>query len=198
MQLYLQYLAFSTITCFLTLETKHSIIHPLFCFVQLKLVCAYIARQCVWVSIVISCICAAEQLHKGMYDYWKGTFHATQMVAFQRWASVNNHEQQLPIGKIASLKILDGYSQDTTYSTPDQLVPAWTGFTQLTASNTEEASSVSYLPIINAPAHERDTLWTVLNRCMQIWTTELNRGQSSIVTFDEQLYQRPMNFSGRI
>jgi len=69
MQPYPHYLAFSTITCFLTLGTQNSIIHPLFCFFQLKLVCGYCARQCVWLAIVISCICAAEQLHTGMCDY---------------------------------------------------------------------------------------------------------------------------------
>ena len=154
------------------------------------------------------------------------------MVAFQRGASVNNHEQQLPIGKIASLNILDElqeflhapdaiasplprFAEDvdlhrfkpdpvvstaanskdlcwlfTRYSsTPDQLVPAWTGFNQLRVTNTEEVSSVGYLPIINAPAHKRDTLSTVLNCCMQI-SQELNPGQSGVVTFDEQLYSK--------
>ena len=63
------YLAFSTITCLLTLETKHSIIHPLCSFFQVKLVRGYCARQRVWLAIVISCTCAAEQLHTGMCDH---------------------------------------------------------------------------------------------------------------------------------
>ena len=64
------------------------------------------------------------------------------------------------------------------------MVPAWTGFNQFTVTNTEKVSSVGYVPIINAPAHESDTLWTVINRCMQI-AQELNPGQSRLVTFDE-------------
>ena len=47
----------------------------------------------------------------------------------------------------------------------------------------------SYLPTINAPAHERDTFCTVLLRCIQI-SHDLNHGQSTIVTLDEQLYSK--------
>ena len=40
------------------------------------------------------------------------------------------------------------------YRTPDESVPAWMGFNQLTITNKQQITSVSYLPIINASAHE--------------------------------------------
>ena len=40
------------------------------------------------------------------------------------------------------------------YRTPDQSVPAWVGFNQLTITNKQQVTSLSYLPIINASAHE--------------------------------------------
>ena len=40
------------------------------------------------------------------------------------------------------------------YSTPNQPVPAWTGFNQLTIPDKQQVTYVGYLPIIHAPAHE--------------------------------------------
>ena len=48
---------------------------------------------------------------------------------------------------------------------------------------------MGYLPIINNPVHERDTLWTVIGRCFR-FTHKLNAGQSTVFTFDEQLYAK--------
>ena len=73
------------------------------------------------------------------------------------------------------------------YSSPQQPVPAWTCFNQRTIKYTLDTTTVGYLPIINTPAHERDTLWTVIAQCLRI-THELNAGQSTVLTFDEQLY----------
>ena len=75
------------------------------------------------------------------------------------------------------------------YDTSDTSVPSWTGFNQLTIKGKEEVTSVGYLPIIHAPAHENDTLWTVILRCMQI-SQQLNPEQSTVVTLDEQLYSK--------
>ena len=40
------------------------------------------------------------------------------------------------------------------YRTPDQSVPAWAGVNQLTITNKQQVTFVSFLPIINASAHE--------------------------------------------
>ena len=42
--------------------------------------------------------------------------------------------------------------------TPDQSVPAWTGFNQLTITNKQQVTSVGYLPIINASAQGLNVL----------------------------------------
>ena len=67
-----------------------------------------------------------------------------------------------------------------------QSVPAWTGFNQHTIKDT---TTMGYLPIINTSAHERDTLWIVIARCSRI-THELNAGQATVLTFNEQLYAK--------
>ncbi len=82
-----------------------------------------------------------------------------------------------------------GWLLSRYHSTPDQSIPAWTGFNQLTLTDDSEISKVGHLPVINAPAHEQDTLWTVIHRCLEI-TEILNPGQSVVVTLDEQLYSK--------
>ena len=46
---------------------------------------------------------------------------------------------------------------------------------------------MGYLPIPNAPAHDNDTLWTVILRCIRL-SDILNKGQTTVLTLDEQLY----------
>lgn len=160
-----------------------------------------------------------------------GTFHATQMVTFQRGKSQQQRHQPLKLGRNKSTKIPPGFHQlthpperpfrvepkfagkvDETWYTPDpkiaedsslkdiswvlsrihddegQTVPAWTGFNQITTDgDTPDVCSTGYLPLINAPAHEYDTLWTVILRCMRI-SEIMNPGQSTVITLDQQLY----------
>ena len=68
-----------------------------------------------------------------------------------------------------------------------QNVPSWTGFNQSTQESAAPLTTIGYLPIINLPAHENDTLWTVMMRALQISHAK-NPGQSTVLTFDEQLY----------
>ena len=60
---------------------------------------------------------------------------------------------------------------------------------QRTIKDTQDTTTIDYLPIINTPVHERDTLWTVIGRCLRI-THELNAAQATVLTFDEQLYAK--------
>ena len=52
----------------------------------------------------------------------------------------------------------------------NQKVPAWTGFNQMIAdsSNCAKLTTVAFMPLINAPAHENNTLWTVMQRCLTL------------------------------
>ena len=45
---------------------------------------------------------------------------------------------------------------------------------------------VGLMPILNAPAHEFDTLWTVLQNCKAM--TKKIGEKYTVITFDEQLY----------
>jgi len=51
---------------------------------------------------------------------------------------------------------------------------------------TPEETMIGCLPIINAPAHDYDTLWTVIERSRRM-TRQLGQ-KYSVITFDEQLY----------
>lgn len=62
----------------------------------------------------------------------------------------------------------------------------WTNFNQKISENDQEITSVGYMPIVQAPAHELDTLNTVVQRCKHVATA---LGQNYIVlTVDEALF----------
>jgi hypothetical protein len=71
-------------------------------------------------------------------------------------------------------------------SQENQKIPGWTRFNQKISDKDSPQSIVGYLPIIPAPAHEMDTIATVLIRCQ---TIAKHLGQPHVViTFDEALY----------
>ena len=71
----------------------------------------------------------------------------------------------------------------------DQNVPGWSGFNEKVLEERNiPVTKVGNLPIINAPAHDYDVLWTVIERCQRM-TKQL--GQTyTVITFDEQLYSK--------
>lgn len=48
-----------------------------------------------------------------------------------------------------------------------QTIPGWTGFNQALSKGNEKPTVVGPLPIVNAPAHEFDTLWTGILKTLQ-------------------------------
>ena len=68
----------------------------------------------------------------------------------------------------------------------EPVVPLWSGFNALLTNATQEETMIGCLPIINAPAHDYDTLWTVIERSRRM-TRQLGQ-KYSVMTFDEQLY----------
>ena len=71
-----------------------------------------------------------------------------------------------------------------------EIKPSWTVFNQSLSSEEREHTTVGYLPIILAPAHEFDTLNTVVKRCMAISS---RFGQEhTVITVDQALYYRLM------
>ena len=67
-----------------------------------------------------------------------------------------------------------------------QNVPGWTGFNQLLSRSAQTPTVVGPLPIVNAPAHEFETLWTVISKCQAM--THSRQAQYTVVTLDEALY----------
>jgi len=67
-----------------------------------------------------------------------------------------------------------------------QKILGWSDFNQLLSSNQHQVTMVGPLPIVNAPAHELETLWTVILGCKAI--TRLKDGKYTVVTMDEGLY----------
>ena len=70
-----------------------------------------------------------------------------------------------------------------------QKLPAWTGFNSIVSRAVSDKTRVGLLPLINAPAHESDTMWTVIQRCLKI-SEKVNPGQSTVLTLDQQLYSK--------
>ena len=69
-----------------------------------------------------------------------------------------------------------------------EIKPSWTVFNQSLSSEEREHTTVGYLPIILAPAHEFDTLNTVVKRCM---AKSSRFGQEhTVITVDQALYYR--------
>ena len=67
----------------------------------------------------------------------------------------------------------------------DLCVPGWIEFHQLTCIDNSPTSITAFCPILPAPAHEYDTLWTVIIRC-RIIAQHLCE-QWTIITIDEAL-----------
>lgn len=91
-------------------------------------------------------------------------------------------------------KIEDSYKKDLVWilsrmvqQQPEvQTVPGWSGFNQLLSKSDDQPTIVGPLPIVNAPAHEFETLWTVILKCQTM--THLRHGRYSVITLDEALY----------
>eukprot|EP00112_Aurelia_sp_Birch-Aquarium-sp1_P026470 Seg940.1 transcript_id=Seg940.1/GoldUCD/mRNA.D3Y31 product="hypothetical protein" protein_id=Seg940.1/GoldUCD/D3Y31 len=68
--------------------------------------------------------------------------------------------------------------------------PSWTSFNQQNSATNHNQSSVGHLPIIPAPAHQFDTLNTVVRRCMSI--SHHFGQQYTVITVDQALYCKLM------
>lgn len=68
----------------------------------------------------------------------------------------------------------------------EKTVPAWSGFNQCASHSAPPVSVVGHLPIINAVAHDYDTLLTVIINCQNM-TKSLNQ-KYTVLSCDEQLY----------
>ena len=72
--------------------------------------------------------------------------------------------------------------------------PSWTTFNQSLSKDSHAITTVGYMPIIQAPAHELDTLNTVVQRCMYISLGQ----QYTVLTVDQALYYKLMEFKWTI
>ena len=66
--------------------------------------------------------------------------------------------------------------------------PGWIGFNQLLSTEKPQVTVVSSRPIVNALAHEFETLWTVILRCKAMM--HLRNGKFTVITTDEGLYNK--------
>ena len=64
--------------------------------------------------------------------------------------------------------------------------PSWRIFNQFIDQTDQEETSVVFFPIINAPAHEIDTLNTLIQRCIYV-SSKLNQSYT-VITVDQVLF----------
>ena len=84
--------------------------------------------------------------------------------------------------------------EDTLFSATEsqrQVIPAWTGFNMLLRENTvPRECSVGYCPVIEASPTELPTVYTVLQRSLQM-ADQLGQ-QDVIVVFDQAIYAKAL------
>lgn len=69
-----------------------------------------------------------------------------------------------------------------------QKITGWSGFNQCSSSNQCQVTMVGSLPIMNAPSHGFETLWTVIFRCKGM--KGLKNGKYTVITMDEGVYNK--------
>lgn len=77
--------------------------------------------------------------------------------------------------------------------------PSWSVFNQemsKKSTKTTATTTVGYMPIIQAPAHELDTLNTVVRRCMYI-SSQIGQ-EYTVITVDQALYYKLMDLKWTI
>ncbi len=62
----------------------------------------------------------------------------------------------------------------------------WIEFNQSLSQNDQQVTTIGYVPILQAPAHEFDTLNTVVKRCMHV-SAALGQ-QHTVITVDQALF----------
>ena len=73
---------------------------------------------------------------------------------------------------------------------------SWSSFNQRLTNANQEITTIGYMPIIQAPAHDMDTLNTVVRRCMYV-TSKLGQ-QYTVLTVDQALYYKLMDLKWSI
>ena len=81
---------------------------------------------------------------------------------------------------INGVSTLSMYSTGTSYQ-HGEAVTSWSVFNQAVCDTTRTKTVVAAMPIINEPAHNYKTMWTIL-------TTHALGQLHTVVTFNEQLY----------
>lgn len=70
-----------------------------------------------------------------------------------------------------------------------QVIPAWTAYNQqMTAVKDTTKTVIGHMPIIRAPAHEFDTVWTVILRAKRV--SQFLGQVHTVITFDQALYYK--------
>ncbi len=80
-----------------------------------------------------------------------------------------------------------------------QIRPSWSVFNQSLSKKSTESTAITtvgYMPIIQAPAHELDTLNTVVRRCMYI-SSQLGQ-EYTVLTVDQALYFKLMDLKWNV
>lgn len=102
---------------------------------------------------------------------------------------VTNTSLDCPASRLSECKKVDLVWVLSRLSAEDaQHIPAWTGFNQSLVQPSEHVTTVGYLPIIPAPAHQLDTVMTFLLRSKAI---AAKLGQTTtVITLDQALYHK--------
>ena len=98
------------------------------------------------------------------------------------WYTINEDDSNVAI---------EARAKDMTFIVQRQnkdIRASWSSFNQRLSNANQEVTTVGYMPIIQAPAHDMDTLNTVVRRCMYV-TSQLGQHYTVLIV-DQALYYK--------
>lgn len=69
-------------------------------------------------------------------------------------------------------------------------IPMLSAYNSLTCTDCHKITNIAMMPLLNAPAHEWNTLMTILMQAQHITVKIMGNNHKTIITFDMQLYEK--------
>ena len=81
-------------------------------------------------------------------------------------------------------------TQTDSHTGPTEHFPTWSGYNSSVCEDSRSLTKVYTLPLISAPAHEWQTLLTVLKQAQHITAEVVRPNRKTVITLDMDLYMR--------
>lgn len=72
----------------------------------------------------------------------------------------------------------------------ESAIPHWSDYNSITCQDDIKRTKTFMMPLLNAPAHKWNTIFTILKQAECITETVIGQNRKSIITLDMQLYEK--------